>query len=228
MVFTLMTERGDKDNFFIFARKESTEEILSRWRTGVEVMKGSVAKMEGEPVVEANRIFAEFIPEDDPRKRILGEARCGEFGYCVSNFVMTNDKQSEELKKVLIDFGNSIHFVEPGVEHLYDNFKWEYYLKGKYIFSFQSNQMYKKENNVWLCSDGTFTSKLKRSGMIKGEIGSYKGNKSGTYTISGMGDTGTLTLNFKKLPPVDVELQIRDDKIYINGIQHFVSNHSCN
>ena len=225
-VFTLMTDRGDKDNIFVFGREEELSDILERWKQGIEVVQGVNAKMVSEPDIENDRIYAELVREDDPRKKIIGAAHCGEYGTCITTFALTDDRDLEDIRTSVLEFSNSIHFVEPGVEHIYDNFQWEYYLKGKYIFSYQSNQMYKKENSVWLCPDGTFTSKLKRTGILKTEAEGFKGKKTGTYSISGVGKTGVLTLNFKKLGPVDVEFEIRDDKIFVNGIQQFISDHS--
>ena len=50
----------------------------------------------------------------------------------------------------------------------------------------------------------------------------YKGKLSGIWTAEGIGPSGNLHLEFKKLPAIDVSMQIKDEKIYANGDRYFV------
>ena len=57
--------------------------------------------------------------------------------------------------------------------------------------------------------------------MVKNEAKGYKGKKSGTWETTSVGPTGTLILNFKNLPSIEVELEIKDEQIYLNDKRHY-------
>jgi len=225
-VFTLMPENSIKDNIFVFAMKEDLPSIQKRWESGIEIATGINAFINSEPEVSNNRIYAEFTQTNDANKRIIGEARCGQFGNCITVFALTDERGIVDARKGLKAFTKSIVFVKPGLENIYDNFNWAEYLDGKYIFNFQSNQYYRKENHLWLCKDGSFKTNLKRKGILKEEAKAYTGKKKGKYEIIGTGKFGKIILKFDKAAPLEIDTEIRDDKVIINGFQFFVTAHS--
>jgi len=225
-VFTLMSANSTDDNIFVFVREDNIQSISQRWANGVEIDEGINAFLENPAEISEDRIYGEFKQTNDPKARIIGEAQCGFFGKCVIVFALTDTRGIENIKIALKEFTESITFVKPGTEDLYNDFDWPSYLNGKYIFNYQSNQYFRKENHLWMCSDGSFTTSLKRKGVLKEEAEQYKGKKKGTYLVTGKGKYGKIVLEFKGAPTLEIDTEIRDDKVYINGFQFFVTDHN--
>ncbi len=61
---------------------------------------------------------------------------------------------------------------------------------------------------------------------MKNENEQYNGRKSGQWTVDGVGEQTTMHLTFenkkKDLPPLDIVLSIKDEKIFANGERYFV------
>jgi hypothetical protein len=112
-------------------------------------------------------------------------------------------------------------FEEPKEVDPYMDFDWQEFLGGKYMASYERLQGSKKNSEVWLCSDGTFKSKLKRKGVFAGTASEYMGNKKGTWRAGEVGSNSTLTLEFKNLPPVTLDIYIEEEKIFVNGTRFF-------
>ena len=75
--------------------------------------------------------------------------------------------------------------------------------------------------------DGRFKTQLNRKGKLaRSERGDYAGKNAGTWMVNGVGPKGQLTLQFDKkgLAPVQVDLLIEEEKIYMNGERYFVMN----
>ena len=220
-----MPAQSVDDNIFVFVREDDLESIKQRWTDGVEIDAGIMTTLDEPVQIKDDRIYGEFTQNNDPKRKIIGEARCGPYGNCIITFALTDTKRKDGVKKALLEFTESLSFVEPGVENLYANFDWASYLDGKYIFNYQSNQYYRKENHLWMCEDGTFTTNLKRKGILKEEAKQYTGKKKGTYQVTGTGTFGKITLAFKGQDPIEINTEIRDDKVFINGFQFFVTDH---
>ena len=80
----------------------------------------------------------------------------------------------------------------------------------------------KKEDEVDLCSDGTFESRITRTGIFKGQAKKYQGKKSGKWEVQSNGEKAMLKFTFEKLDPVEIELVAKDEEIYIRGARYFV------
>ena len=121
--------------------------------------------------------------------------------------------------------------MEPSLEDIFSDFDWKDFLQNKYGVTYESYQGYKKENHVWFCDDGTFRTQLNRKGKLaRSERGDYSGKNSGNWTVEGIGAEGHLTLSFSKknLEPVEVNLFIEENKIYMNGERYFLmDNQDC-
>ena len=115
---------------------------------------------------------------------------------------------------------------EPSLGSIYENFDWSEKLKNKYLATYVSNPYVKKNNQVWLCADGTFKSLLRQKGF--GELTKKQsGKQSGTWEAQGVGAKGELILNFKKAHPLRVEMELKDDKLMVNGIRFYIMEHQC-
>ena len=94
--------------------------------------------------------------------------------------------------------------------------------------SYSSSGLYHEKNEIWLCPDGTFNTRIRSGGMIKGEKSKFKGNKKGTWTATGTGQDGTITLRYKKLGDLMLQLHIQNDQVLVNGERFFaLKNENC-
>jgi hypothetical protein len=149
------------------------------------------------------------------------ESKCGEFGTCIS-FLLTSPPQFyEKLKPGLIELSDNTSMVKPSKESIYEDFDWNTFLSGKYVANFDYVPGAKSENELWLCPDGSFRSKLKRTGLLKEDAKAYQGKKSGTWSTKSVGKTGVLTITIAKMAPVQLDLLIDQDRIFINGKRYF-------
>ena len=192
-----------------------------------EVQNGIELDRKGDPFMRGEVLAVELVVKNSTNN-LLGyaEAKCADYGWCVMYLMITPEYIYEESKKGLIQFMDNSSLGEPTLGSLYANFDWPEKLKNKYLATYISNPYVKKNNQVWLCADGTFKSKIQQKGM--GDLSKkYKGNRSGTWEGRGIGPNGELILNFKKADPVTVRLELKDDKVYIEGTRFYVMEHNC-
>jgi hypothetical protein len=192
-----------------------------------EVENGIELANRGEPFMRGDVLALEMIVKNST-ENLLGyaEAKCADYGWCVVYLMITPEYMYEESKKALIQFMDNSTMGEPTMGSLYQNFDWPEKLKNKYLTTYINNPYVKAKDQVWLCSDGTFKSKLQQKGV--GSLSKkHKGTRSGTWEGEGIGPTGQLTLNFKKADPIVVQLELKDDKIYVNGYRFYVMEHHC-
>jgi hypothetical protein len=152
------------------------------------------------------------------------EAKCSPHGFCLSYMLMSNSSSFEAAKKALQQFVDNTTFAKPSTESPYLHFNWKKFLSGKVLLmtTFQETGQNKKENEVNLCSDGTFSSRITRKGIFKNEIKGYQGSKKGTWEVKSKGDKASIVLSIPKLEPAEVTMEIRDEEIYVNGNRYFV------
>jgi hypothetical protein len=194
------------------------------WSQGLELDEGKVLKSDGNFEMKGDLLMSAVIltgTDTNINKGFIA-GRCGEYGRCISALLICEEKYLEDMKKSVDEFLESVEFVSPIIKNEYDGFDWKLFLGNKKFIHYGNTMGTKSENEVWLCEDGSFMSKLKRTGVVKGDIGKYKGKHKGTWSTSSFGKTGTLTLNFDKLPPVEVELLIEEEQIFLNGKRHVV------
>jgi hypothetical protein len=137
---------------------------------------------------------------------------------------MANPASYEQAKKALQDFVDNTTFTTPSNESPYLNFNWKKFLSGKVLLmtGFEETGQNKRENEVNLCADGTFSSKITRKGIFKDQAKAYQGSKKGTWEVKSNGDKATIIFTVPKLPPAEVNLELKDEEIYINGDRYFI------
>jgi len=223
-IFLLLPEDGSNGEIYITADAGIDEEQRkSNWQAGLELGNGNVLKSDGKIFNRGNSLASEIILA---QKTIDGkgyiETQCGPYGTCVSATLLGAPQDFDRMQKALYEFMDNITWVEPNLLADYGDFTWSEYLSGKHLLNYDYVPKAKSENDLWLCPDGTFTTKLKRGGLLKDQAQKYKGTKKGSWSTSSAGQMGVLILNYEKLPPLEVTLKIDDDRIYLNDKRHFV------
>jgi hypothetical protein len=223
-IFLLLPEDGSNGEIYITADAGIDEDQRkSNWLLGLELDNGNVLKSDGKIFKRGNSLASEIIlAQKTTNTRGYIETQCGPYGTCVSATLLGAPQDFEKMQKSLYEFMDAITWVEPNLNADYGDFTWSEYLSGKHLLNYDYVPNAKSENDLWLCPDGTFTTKLKRGGLLKDQAQQYKGSKKGTWETSSVGQMGVLTLNYEKLSPLEVTLKIDDDRIYLNDKRHFV------
>ncbi len=225
----LANVENPEGTIYAFGFDDTMDDIKARLDLDIkfEVQNGIELDRKGDPFMRGEVLAVELAVKNSTNN-LLGyaEAKCADYGWCVMYLMITPEYIYEESKKGLIQFMDNSSLGEPTLGSLYANFDWPEKLKNKYLATYISNPYVKKNNQVWLCADGTFKSKIQQKGM--GDLSKkYKGNRSGTWEGRGIGPNGELILNFKKADPVTVRLELKDDKVYIEGTRFYVMEHNC-
>ncbi len=223
-IFLLLPKDGSNGEIYITADAGINEaQRKSNWLAGLELDNGNILKSDGK-IFSRNKSLASEIVLTQKTTETRGyiETVCGPFGTCVSATLLGAPQDFEKMQQALYEFMDGITWVEPNLQADYGDFNWHDYLSGKRLLNYDYVPNAKSENDVWLCPDGTFTTKLKRGGLLKDQAQSYKGTKKGRWETSSTGQTGILTLNYDKLEPLEVTLKIDDDRIFLNDKRHFV------
>ena len=225
----LANVENPEGTIYAFGFDDTMDDIKARLDLDIkfEVQNGIELDRKGDPFMRGEVLAVELVVKNSTNN-LLGyaEAKCADYGWCVMYLMITPEYIYEESKKGLIQFMDNSSLDEPTLGSLYANFDWPEKLKNKYLATYISNPYVKKNNQVWLCADGTFKSKIQQKGM--GDLSKkYKGNKSGTWEGRGIGPNGELILNFKKADPVTVRLELKDDKVYVEGTRFYVMEHNC-
>ena len=220
----LMSVDNPEASIYAFGFDDTMDEIKERLNLDIrfEIENGIELNRVGDAFMRGDVLAANLVVENSTNE-LLGyaEAKCADYGWCVMYLAIAPKEVYDKVKSGLIEFMDNSQLGEPTLGSLYDNFDWPDKLKDKYLATYLSNPYVKKNNQVWLCSDGTFKSKIQQKGF--GDLSKkYKGNRSGTWTGEGKGAIGKLTLNFSKADPVTVELEIKEDKLYIGQDRYYV------
>lgn len=216
-------------SIYAFAFDDTMDDIKERLDLDIkfEVENGIELDRRGEPFMRGDVLAVELIVKNNTRN-LLGyaEAKCADYGWCVVYLMIVPEFMYEKSKAGLISFMDNSRLGEPSLGSIYENFNWSEKLKNKYLATYLSNPYVKKNNQVWLCADGSFKSKIQQKGF--GDLSKkYKGNKSGTWESKGIGPTGQLMLYFKKADPIAVELELKDDKLFIQGSRYYFMEYDC-
>jgi hypothetical protein len=213
---------------YVFAtEKGSLNEMKLNWEKGIE-MDTHIKLQAKSPTIVNGALASEVIavgPTIDKSKRAYASARCSDQGVCVTSFAFMAATEFEEAKKLVDRFMKAGIFQPPSLGSPYEKFDWRKFLTGKAFVTFDLRDKGSKENRVDLCSDGSFTAKVDKTGILKQQNPLYKGRMKGTWTAEGIGENGTLTLLFenKKLEPLNIPMMIHEEKIMANGERYFVA-----
>ena len=225
-VFTLNSDTTLETSIMIFPSEENLKAIESRWNSKVELSPGMELIPSEPPRIRDGKLKSEFTFSGDQTRMGYSLAQCGDFGFCYTAFLIINKSSGPKYQGVLDKLSEHIGFFAPTLTSIYGDYNWADQLKGKYVVTYETAGYSVKQNHLWLCEDGTFQARIKRKGGFKGSTGKYKGKLRGTYQIEGIGANGKILLNFEKLSPLELPLEIRDDVVYMNGLRYSISEHN--
>ena len=223
-LFLLVPNDGSNGEIYISVQKKiPLEERRANWLAGLDLGNGNAIKSDGQIINRQGGGLATnlVLEQKTSDRRGYIELNCGD-EYCLTATLLASPQDFERLQKVLFDFLATVVWGPAGEYQPYADFNWHEFLAGKHILNKDYILKGKSQNDLWLCGDGTFTSKLKRTGLAKNQAKEYKGTNKGTWETSSMGPTGILILRYKKLPFLEVKLTIKDEQIYLNDKRHYV------
>ena len=225
-VFTLSSDTTGETSIMIFPSEESLKTIETRWNGHVELSPGIDIIPTIPPKIKEDKLQTEFSFSGNENRMGYSIAQCGDYGFCYTAFLIVNKTSGPNYRNTMDKLSKYITFFEPTITEYYGDYNWEQELNGKYLITYERGGGSTKKNHLWLCEDGTFQSRITRKGGLKGSTGKYKGKLSGTYSIDGIGSTATILLNFEKLSPLELPLEIKDEVIYMNGLRYSVGGHN--
>lgn len=223
-VFLLLPVSNQEAYMFINVHQKSLEQLKSDWKSEFALTPAITISLKGEAKIKLNKLFAEFnVTGTKDKSMAYAEGIDGGHGYTFVFILLAPARNFDTLMKSLRQLIDASTFEEPSITNLYDDFNWPEFVADKYFTSYISSRDIVEKNHIWICADGTFKTKIKSGGLIKikGDRNTYKGTLKGTWTAEGIGPNGKLHLNFKKKPPLIIDLEIRDEKIYLNGFRYF-------
>jgi len=222
-IFLLVPSGVNADGeIYVTADTIEIESLKQRWLVGLDLDNGNTLKSDGNIFMRGDALASNVILEGNGASfKGYIEAKCGDYGTCISFLLLCPPQFYDKLKVGLLELSDNTSMVEPSMQSIYDDFDWNKFLSGKYIANFDYVPGAKSENELWLCSDGTFRSKLKRSGFLKEEVKEYQGKKNGNWKTSSVGKTGILTLDINKMGSLEIELTMDNDRLFINGKRFF-------
>ncbi len=215
------------DANMVFRSEETTlEDIRERWQLGNDAAVGLAVEEEIEQLGE-NKIALKFKNAYDNTRKGYALAICGDYGFCGTLIFTSDAKYFSNYEKAVNKFVDQLQF-NPPKSGPYVTFNWKEELSEKYLFNYETKEASRKQNELWLCLDGSFTAKLIRKGLFKDEAKDYQGNQKGSYELSGIGPKGKLTLTIKKKEPIEIDLEIKEEILYLNGNRFNIAfNQKC-
>lgn len=217
-IFKMTNDSIQSIECMYFASQNSLGKIEAKWNKGFALAQGLTLKLEGEIDKTEGMIVSKVGLTNRADVKGVVLAKCGDFGVCVTALVYGPTKHMETYFTNLAPLLHAIQFVKPIPREELKYFDWQKELTGKYLIAYERDIASKKQSQVWLYLDGTFKSKISRTGLFKGSAGNYKGTKKGTYLIFNEenGQPAKLVLSFNKLPEVELPLVKKEKQFFIN------------
>ena len=224
----LLTSYTSPAEVFVLARETaSIDQLKKEWDLGFEMNNQIRLKAKGS-MVNNKTLSSEVIAVGEyinKSMRAYAVARCSDNGPCVTALAVMPSPQFDEVRKLVDAFMAAATFEAPSFASPYADFAWKEFLTNKQVMSYAFLQDGSKETTVQLCADGTFTAKVTKKGILKNQNPQYKGKLTGKWNVEGVGERAKLTLTFDKgLPPLNVELTIKDEQVFTGGERYFVAN----
>lgn len=221
-VFLMMPKAGDGE-IYVTADSINAEILKERWLQGLDLGNGNTLMSDGNIFMRGDVIASKVVLRSKTTdKKAYIEAKCSEYDRCVGGLLVASPQNYDELKKGLEEFLDNMTFEAPSTASIYASFDWKKYLSNKRMMNYTFAQGGKAVNEIWICENGTFNMKLKRTGMLKHNAKDYKGKSKGTWETSSVGPTGKLILHFAKLPDLEIDLLIENDQVFINEQRYFL------
>jgi hypothetical protein len=225
-VFTLSSDTTAETSIFIFPSEENLKTIETRWNGHVEMAPGLDVLPVEPPKIRDGKIKSEFDFSGNDNRMGYAIAQCGGHGFCYTAFLIVNKTSRKNYQNVMDELSAYISFFEPTLTDFYGDYNWSEELKGRYMVTYESGGGSVKQNHLWLCEDGTFEARITRKGGLRGTAGKYRGKQKGTYVVEGVGPSGKIQLNFEKLEPLVLPLEIKEEVIYMAGLRYSVGGHN--
>lgn len=221
-VFMMIPNGNTRGFIFINAHKLPLNELEKIWTQEFQITETIKLSVKGEPVIDGNTLTSELTvsgsPEPFEGKAVAIE---GGYGWTIGMILLSPVKKYEDFEKNFNQLLASSVVEAPSLETIYGNFNWAEFLKSKYLMSYLSSTQYTEQDELWLCPDGTFRTKIKSKGKLVTEKSPYKGNTKGTWKAEGVGEKGSLILSTSKGATETLNMEIKEDKIFINGGRFF-------
>lgn len=227
-VFLLMPVSNVNGEIYV-AVNENIDQAgqVRKWKEGMDLGEG-LRLMPGGEITQRGGVICAVGKvtgnKANTGSKIYVEAKCSSFGFCLTYMLMANPASYEQGKKSLQEFVDNTTFVKPSSQSPYLNFNWKKFLSGKVLLmtGYEERGQNKRENEVHLCADGTFTSRITRKGIFKDQAKGYQGGKKGTWEVKSNGDKATLIFTLPKLAPAQVNMELKDEEVYVNGDRYFI------
>ncbi len=225
-LFLLTSAKDEDSRVFIRASENSYENLKNSWKNGLELADNLKVVVKEDIKYRGGVMYANVDVEGELARnyKTYVEARCGNYGKCVSFLLQAEAGIFEELKKEMMAMVDRVELKEPGMANIYEDFDWHEFMTGKYLMAYDQKN-YKSNyntNELWLYADGQFKSRVERKGLVDEKKGEYWGKNKGSWEIEGTGQEGKLILNFKKHEPLHIDLLIEEDKVFLNEQRYFV------
>ena len=228
-VFLLLPADNEEAYMFINVHQKTLSQIKEDWKEKFALTPAISVSLKGVAVLSGNKLTGEFnVTGSSEKARAYAEAIDGGHGYVFVFILLAPERGFEARMKSLEQLIGSSTYEAPSITHVYGDFNWKEFLPNKYLSSYVSSREMVQKNHIWICADGTFKTKIKSGGLtkVKGDKNKYKGTNKGKWTAEGIGPKGKLILNFDNKPPLTIDLEIRDEKVYLNGFRYFALYYS--
>jgi hypothetical protein len=225
----LLPQRSEIGYLFLMARERDFSKISETLKKTIPLTDEISLISSREPEINGNVAtgFYEVIGTINPSEAYV-KAKEGPYGVAAVYALITTTDLMAKDQPLVDQMIEQTRFSEPREAGMYDDFDWSKRLKDKYLVQYKVAQNYRVKAEIWLCSDGTFTTKFKEGGPVKGEKSQYKGRHNGTWTAEGVGPNGKLTLNYQKKEPLVLDMKMEDEKAYVNSYRfYFLMNDKC-
>jgi len=207
--------------------KGNLEEMKKSWLNGFDLNETMKLKATNNAEIVDGVLMSEVIvagPSINNSFKGYAAAKCSPHGPCVTSLAIVQAQFIEPVKKTIQMFMKNSSFDQPREISPYADLNWQEYLSGKMVITFANNEVGYKENEIHLCKDGTFSAKINKKGMLKSKDNpDYNGKLTGTWKAEGIGEQGTVHLTSKKLPSISFDVNIKNDKVFVNGERYFVA-----
>jgi hypothetical protein len=214
---------------YVFGRPEGDLPVMAEtWMKGFDLSETIRLKAK-KPTLKDGVLSAEVVAVGEyinKGNKGFAISRCNPNGPCVTMLMVAPIQFYESVKSTVTQMMTSSTFQPPSSLSPYADFDWKEFLSGKVLANYTSIKGGTKESIIHLCTDGTFQSDTKKSGILKNHNPEYRGWLSGKWIVTGTGEEARIQLNFDKkgLAPIEAQLQIKDEKVYSNGGRYFVGD----